>query len=57
MDAADLAEKMKKMMDLYHKERTQMGEAGAQLMRDGFDEHIVLNTSEHAIAECVSRRN
>ena len=45
------------MMGLSHKERTQMGEAGAQLMRDGFDGHIVLNAYEHAVAECVSHRN
>ena len=54
MDAADLVKKMKKMMSLSHRERNQMGEAGAQLMRDCFDEQIVVDAYEHAIAECAS---
>lgn len=57
MDAADLAEKMKRMMSFSRKERAQMGEAGAKLMRDCFDERIVLDAYEQAIAECVGHRH
>lgn len=54
MDAVDLAEKMKTMISLSHQERTCMGEAGAQLMRDCFDERIVIDAYDAAIKECAN---
>ena len=51
-DAVDLAEKMKLMMMLDHKQRVRMGKYGREKMKSEFDEKIVIQKYMEVVQEC-----
>lgn len=54
-DAADLAEKMRRMITLSSEERAEMGRRGRDKVEREFDERIVIGKYLKAIADLVSR--
>ena len=51
-DAVDLAEKMKLMLKLDHKQRVTMGKYGREKMKCEFDEKIVIQKYMEVVREC-----
>jgi len=54
-NAADLAQKMRRMLSLRNEERKKMGSAGREKMLREFDERIVLDEYRRLVTELTKK--